>query len=64
MPPDPLLSVKLTIDLFSGHAENLLAMVAVLDPQAGKTEDTLHLWLNTAVASAKSSVWTSPARSS
>lgn len=44
MPPDPLLSVKLTIDLFSGHAENLLAMVAVLDPQAGKNEDTLHLW--------------------
>lgn len=44
MPPDPLLSVKLTVDLFSGHAENLLAMVAVLDPQAGKNEDTLHLW--------------------
>lgn len=44
MPPDPLLSVKLTIDLFSGHAENLLAMVAVLDPQAGKNEDTLHFW--------------------
>ncbi|MFW0774187.1 hypothetical protein ACLRGI_13555 [Paenarthrobacter nitroguajacolicus] len=44
MPPDPLLAVKLTIDLFSGHAENLLAMVAVLDPQAGKNEDSLHLW--------------------
>ncbi|MFJ6537119.1 hypothetical protein ACIQH5_12915 [Paenarthrobacter sp. NPDC091711] len=44
MPPDPMLSVKLTIDLFSDHAENLLAMVAVLDPQAGKKEDTLHLW--------------------
>ncbi|YCK81176.1 hypothetical protein M1D89_19180 [Arthrobacter sp. D3-18] len=44
MPPDPLLSVKLTIDLFSGNAENLLAMVAVLDPQAGKNEDTLHFW--------------------
>jgi hypothetical protein len=44
MPPDPLLSVKLTVDLFSGHAENLLAMVAVLDPQTGKNEDTLHLW--------------------
>ncbi|MDI2033235.1 hypothetical protein [Paenarthrobacter nitroguajacolicus] len=44
MPPDPLVAVKLTIDLFSGHADNLLAMVAVLDPQSGKTEDTLHLW--------------------
>lgn len=44
MPPDPLLSVKLTIDLFSGHAENFLAMVAVLDPQTGKNEDTLHFW--------------------
>ncbi|MEV7661298.1 hypothetical protein [Paenarthrobacter sp. NPDC089316] len=44
MPPDPVLSVKLTIDLFSGHAENLLAIVAVLDPQSNKTEDTLHLW--------------------
>ncbi len=44
MPPDPLLSVKLTIDLFSGNAENLLAMVAVLDPRASKNEDTLHLW--------------------
>ena len=33
LPPDPVLAVKLTVDLFSGHAENLLAMVAVLDPQ-------------------------------
>ncbi|MFF2842079.1 hypothetical protein [Paenarthrobacter sp. NPDC057981] len=44
LPPDPVLAVKLTIDLFSGHAENLIAMVAVFDPQSGKTEDTLHLW--------------------
>ncbi|MFC8041460.1 hypothetical protein ACFUOZ_19085 [Paenarthrobacter sp. NPDC057355] len=44
MPPDPVLAVKLTIDLFSGYAENLLAIVAALDPQSGKTEDTLHLW--------------------
>ncbi|GAA3274409.1 hypothetical protein [Paenarthrobacter aurescens] len=44
MPPDPMLSVKLTIDFFSGHAGNLLAMVAVLDPQASMKEDTLHLW--------------------
>lgn len=44
LPPDAVRAVKLTIDLFSGYAENLLAIVAVLDPQSGKSEDTLHLW--------------------
>lgn len=44
MPPDPVVAVKLTVDLFAGYAENLHAMVAVLDPQSGKAEDTLHLW--------------------
>ncbi|MDI2020102.1 MULTISPECIES: hypothetical protein [Paenarthrobacter] len=44
MPSDPEVSVKLTVDLFSGYAENLFAMVAVLDPESGKNEDTLHLW--------------------
>ncbi|MFK4640520.1 hypothetical protein [Paenarthrobacter histidinolovorans] len=44
MPPDPVVAVKLTVDLFAGYAQTLHAMVAVLDPLSAKAEDTLHLW--------------------
>lgn len=41
---DPRQTVKRVLDLLADIAGNLLAVVAVVDPQAGKSQDTLHLW--------------------